>query len=394
MQRFKESRQLKILLVIDQYDEANNGTTISAQRFAQTLRRHGNEVRVVCTGQPGADKYIVPKLYIPIADKIIKGQGITLAKPDKEVLYEAIRWADVVHLMMPFWLAKTALKIAVELDVPHTAAFHIQPENISYTLGIGRVERVNKMIYRFFRNTFYDQIGHIHCPSRFIASEMQRNGYTSNLHVISNGVDPGFRYRKLPKKQEWQDKFVIMMVGRLSNEKRQDVLIEAVKQSRYKDRIQVALAGRGPNEAKYRERAKELKNEIDIGFYSEQELQDILAMTDLYVHAADVEIEAISCIEAFSSGLVPIIANSPKSATPQFALDERSLFEAGNSADLAAKIDYWVEHEQQRRDMELAYADYGKEFGIDKCVEKTEDMFWQAIDEKTARVYVYPRKVV
>ena len=43
----------------------------------------------------------------------------------------------------------------------------------------------------------------------------------------------------------------------------------------------------------------------------------------------DAEIEAIACIEAFSCGLVPVIAGSEQSATPQFALDERSLFNAG-----------------------------------------------------------------
>ena len=35
---------MKIVLVIDQFDDANNGTTISARRFAQALRDHGNEV--------------------------------------------------------------------------------------------------------------------------------------------------------------------------------------------------------------------------------------------------------------------------------------------------------------------------------------------------------------
>ena len=35
-------------------------------------------------------------------------------------------------------------------------------------------------------------------------------------------------------------------------------------------------------------------------------------MSDLYVHAADVEIEAMSCMEAFAGGLVPVIANSPQ----------------------------------------------------------------------------------
>lgn len=56
---------MKILLVIDQFDDANNGTTISTQRFAQTLRDHGNEVRVVSTGVPGPEKYRVRELHLP-----------------------------------------------------------------------------------------------------------------------------------------------------------------------------------------------------------------------------------------------------------------------------------------------------------------------------------------
>ncbi len=37
---------MKILLVIDQFDQGNNGTTISARRFAQALAADGNEVRL------------------------------------------------------------------------------------------------------------------------------------------------------------------------------------------------------------------------------------------------------------------------------------------------------------------------------------------------------------
>lgn len=104
-------------------------------------------------------------------------------------------------------------------------------------------------------------------------------------------------------------------------------------------------------------------------------------MSDLYVHAADAEIEAISCIEAFASGLVPIIANSPKSATPQFALDDRSLFEAGNSDNLAEKIDYWLDHEEERKDMEKEYAESGKKYNIHNSILQIEEMFQEAIDE-------------
>ena len=42
---------MRILLVIDQFGDANNGTTISAMRFADMLKQHGHDVRVVSTGE-------------------------------------------------------------------------------------------------------------------------------------------------------------------------------------------------------------------------------------------------------------------------------------------------------------------------------------------------------
>lgn len=74
-----------------------------------------------------------------------------------------------------------------------------------------------------------------------------------------------------------------------------------------------------------------------------------------------------------------VIANSKKSATPQFALDERSLFKAGDSKDLAAKIDYWIEHEKERRRMEYAYSELAKKYDLEQCVLQAEKMFEQAM---------------
>lgn len=377
----EKGKIMRILLVMDQLDDKNNGTTISAQRLAVTLREHGNEVRTVSVGEASHDRYSLKELkLLPGVRGIVHNQGMLFAYPDRVVLEKAIRWADVVHFLMPFWVSSKGRRIAERLGVPHTAAFHVQPENVSYNIGLGKYEAVNSTIYTYFRQ-FYNQFTHVHCPSRFIARELKRHGYTAQLHVISNGVDRDFVYRKSPKPNQLEGKFVILMVGRLSNEKRQDVLIEAVRQSKYESRIQLLLAGRGPKQKKYESLAQGLTNRPIIGFYSKQELLDLLSICDLYAHAADVEIEAISCIEAFSSGLVPVIANSPKSATPQFALDERSLFRAGDSGDLAAKIDYWIEHEEERKQMELVYSEHGKQYNIDACVAQMEEMFAAAIEE-------------
>lgn len=373
---------MKILIVIDQFDDANNGTTISAKRFAEGLINLGHEVYVVSTGKPDENKYVVKKMPLPIiASKIIKSQGMTFALPNKDILREAISKVDVVHFYMPFLLSYEALKIAEELNVPHTAAFHVQPENITYTIALGKNTKVNDKIYGFFRDKFFNRFTHIHCPSNFIANELINHGYTAKMHVISNGVGEDFKYRKNDKIEEFKDKFVITMIGRLSNEKRQDLIFDAITKSKYNNRIQLVLAGKGPKLNKYRELGEKLANKPVIDFFDKEHLLELLGMTDLYVHSADAEIEAISCIEAFACGIVPIIANSKKSATPQFALDDRSLFEAGNSDDLAKKIDYWIEHESERKEMEYKYAENAENYRIEKSMKKIEEMFEEEIKE-------------
>ena len=57
---------MKILLVIDTYDTNNNGTSISAQRFASVLRQHGNEVKILTTGEPAPDKFALKEFKVPV----------------------------------------------------------------------------------------------------------------------------------------------------------------------------------------------------------------------------------------------------------------------------------------------------------------------------------------
>lgn len=372
---------MKILLVNDQYFLANNGMTISARRFAKVLESHGHEVRVVSTGRPGDSPYLMKKRRVPIFDKLITSQGMAFAVTDKKIYRQALEWADIVHFLSPFSLTHNGIKMAREMGVPYTAAFHVQPENITSSIHLYKWEFVNRFIYKWFKFSIYKYCTHIHCPSHFIERELRKNNYYGKLHVISNGIDPDFKYRKIEKSPEFEDKFLILTIGRLSVEKRQDVLIDAINKSKYSDQIQLIIAGQGPRKEQILKQAKSLKNPAIINFYTHEELLDVIAMSDLYAHPAQVEIEAMSCIEAFAGGLVPIIADSKKSATPQFALDERSLFETGNSDDLAKKIDYWIEHEQERKEMEYKYSESAQKYKLEECVLKAEEMFEMAIED-------------
>lgn len=373
---------MKILFVIDAYFTHNNGTSISAQRFADELRKRGHEVRVLTACDEQKENiYCMPELKIPFFQGLIRKHGFQFAKWKKKTIIEAVEWADIIHCFLPFVLEAKAKKVADRLGKPATAAFHVQPQNITSSLGTGKVDWVNNMVFRLFRNTTYNHYGHVHTPSQFMADEISKRGYTAKLHPISNGIQSDFKWTKRPKDPEYADKILIMMVGRLAGEKRQDLLIDALQYSKYGDKIQLIFAGRGPKYKQYYKLGQKLENKPIFTYLPKEELINLLAQCDLYVHASDMESEAISCIEAFATGLVPVISNSSLSATKQFALDERSLFEAGDPKDLARAIDYWLDNPEEKQRMEKIYSESAKKYHIDNSITLFEEMLQEAIED-------------
>jgi glycosyltransferase involved in cell wall biosynthesis len=375
---------MKITLVADVYSAQNNGTSITARRLVDSMKARGHEVTVVSDydGNDDGVKYVVlDKRKFPVLNEYIeKSNGVTFAEPDREKLTEAIKNSDVVHFLLPFKLSKAGLPIARELKVPYTSAFHCQPENITSHVGMMHRDFPNRLIYKKFLNKFYKDVQFIHCPSEFIASQLKANGYKADTRVISNGVIDEFCKKTVEKPAELKDKICILFVGRYSKEKRHDLVIKAVKKSKYADKIQIIFAGNGPLKDKLAKRARKLKNAPIMKLCTKEELSFIENFCDLYVHPSDIEIEAISCIEAFTCGLVPVISDSKKTATKQFALTKENLFKHGNAKSLAERIDFWLDNPQLKAETAEKYAEYSKQFAIEKCMDKMEQMFFDAID--------------
>lgn len=373
-----------VTLVTDTFHVNNNGTTISADRFAAALVARGHTVRVVAGGNPeaggserGIEMHWVPELVVPIASRLAHRQSTLFAKPVPDILTEAIHDADVVHIYQPWALGRAAERIARQFGVPAIAAFHIQPENITYNIGLGWFRPAAHFLYVLMRVLFYRRFADIHCPSTFIAAQLRQHGYRARLHVISNGVDSGYRPAAAKSRTPGQP-FRILMIGRFAPEKRQDVLIRAVRRSRHASRIDLRLAGHGPTEKRLRRLGAKLPNPPKFGYYHQDELIDLIRDCDLYVHASDVEIEGVSCLEAFSCGLVPVISDSKRSATGQFALEPRNLFHAGDPSSLAARIDEWIDDPAGLATAAETYARYGRLYSVERSVKAIERVYERA----------------
>ena len=203
--------------------------------------------------------------------------------------------------------------------------------------------------------------------------------------VISNAIKDGFRkIDGIEKPEEYKDKFVIMYAGRFSKEKRQDFLIKALKYCRNEKHVQIILAGKGPTEAKLRKLAKKAKptNEIKFVYIPHDELPKTLSYVDLFVSTSQIDIESVSTIEAISCGVTPVFNDSKRSSGRFFALDNRNTFKDRSPKDLARKIDYWYEHEDERKKCSEAYLKLLDRFNYDSCMSEMEEMIYLTVREK------------
>lgn len=368
-----------ITVVCDVLGEENNGTTIAAMNLIRSLRQKGHTVRILCPDNARInerDFYVVPQLNVGPLNNYVRKNGVCIAKADKQVIREALNGADAVHLMTPFLLSHAALTEAKKLGIPVTAGFHCQAENLTNHLFLMNCRWANKLTYKVFFKTIFSKVDAIHYPTQFIRDVFESAvGRKTNGYVISNGVNSSFApgYSERPK--ELDGKFIILFTGRYSKEKSHRVLIDAVAESKHAEDIQLIFAGNGPlmNELKEYS-ANRLLNQPIFRFFSRQEMIDVINYSDLYVHPAEIEIEAIACLEAISCGLVPVIADSPRCATKHFALEENNLFHVNDPEHLAERIDYWIEYPHEKAECSRRYVGYTRRYDHEHCMDLMEKM--------------------
>lgn len=371
---------MKIAIVIDVYKDKGNGTSRSAQYFVEQLEKRGHEIVVLCVGKEKGqfgNEFHFENINIPIYQKICEQQHAILAKPDDKLIYEAIKNVDVVHIYMPFWLGTHTAKMARLLNKPVLGCYHISAENLTYNSGLHSVPFSEDMVYLGLKNHHYkNNLMHdIFCPSECIANRIRKYNYKQNLHIISNGYDKEFHKYDVIKPEKYKGKKIIISVGRLTKEKRQELIIKAIGKSAYKDKIVLILAGKGAQKEKYEKLAQKFGVDLEIVFLSKNELIETLNYADLFVQASDVETESISCLEAIACGVVPIISNADMCATKQFALVGESLFDKGDSKSLQTKIDYWFLNEKILKSMKNNYAESAKKYNMKKSIDSIEKVY-------------------
>ena len=403
----ERTEPLKLLFVINNLYTRGNGLSASARRTITLLRERGHDVRVLSSGTAEqaqacnftTPEFTLPAMRFPLADAIISAQGYAFAKPKRKVIKQAVAWADVVHLEEPFGLQARTAHAAKRAGKPVLATYHIHPENITATIHLDGVWPLNALLLASWRRRIYALAQVVQCPSDSVHQRLQRWGLEDKLVTISNGVGlapskpaAGTKTeccapdgRQVETKQtpgeaqpEGEQIYRLLVVGRFSREKDQATILKAMRHSRYASQIQLVFAGRGPTEKSLRRAASRLvhdgvlKHAPSFNFFDAAGLDAQAEQADLYIHAAFIEVEGLSCLEVLRHGVVPVIAHSPLTATSQFALDAHSRFKARDPKALARAIDYWLSDNGRRQTEAQKYLNIGAHYDINDCVSRLE----------------------
>jgi 1,2-diacylglycerol 3-alpha-glucosyltransferase len=380
------SRSLHIALVTDTIAGKLGGGVVAARYVVDALRKR-HRVTVVAADASEGDVRLAG-FQAPV--RAMREMQFTMARPDRQAMARLFQDVDVVHVQFPFWLGVVAVEEAHQAGRPVVAAFHVQPENALANVGV-RWPWLSQRIYAYWVSRVFNRADAVVCPTPFAEQKLRKHGVTRPVHVVSNGVPPDLARASVAREPRQDGTVLVLAVGRLAAEKRQDVIVEAVRRSRNRDRIQLILAGGGPREKKLRALARGLPHPPEIGFLPRERLARLLASADLFVHASEVELEGIAVLEAMAAGPPVLVAVSPESAASHFALSDDFRFPAGDAAALATKIDSLLERPTVLKTAAAQYRERARGLSFDGGIETLVGVYRSVIGAEPSRATVADR---
>ncbi len=168
------------------------GSQIAAMDLIDAMRSRGHEVTAVCSDTDNADIE---------GCIVLSGRGIWSSgfdKHDISALSESVNSSlelmiadsDVVHIMAPTAIGRTALRYCMRHNIPVTAGFYAEVTSSHRRALAGNVRLVGRTVYRMRYNSFYRYADAVLYPSRLCRSLLERAASAeTNGFVLS---DPSY----------------------------------------------------------------------------------------------------------------------------------------------------------------------------------------------------------
>jgi len=345
-----DRRPLKILIGCDTFAPDINGAARFAERLAAGLVQRGHDVHVIAPNT--AYRRAEPQT------EVIEGEPMTLHR------LPAVRWLphdwlrfiwpwrskhyarkvldrvkpDIVHIQSHIVIGRGLTRIAHERGIPVIATNHVMAENIlDHTTMPDFINRtVLKLAWADAKRTF-DMTRAVTTPTRKAADFLEHTIDISGVVPISCGIDR----RNYTPVIGPRERNRILFVGRLTGEKKVDVVLHALAQLDPALDVHFDVAGGGDQRKALEALTVQLGLTDRVTFHgrvTDEQLRELYSRASVFAIASIAELQSIVTMEAMASALPVVGANAV--ALPHLVHDGENgyLFEPGDVDDLADKL--------------------------------------------------------
>lgn len=368
--------KLKIALVVDHFLPRIGGIELQVRDLAVHLAKQGHELHILTTtpGEKDLEEFADQNILVHrLPAQLMPGFKILYRARDLKVLEEnlKLRDYDVVHahgsVVSP--LAYSALKIAHLLEIPSVLTIHSLLENSTRPL---------KFLFERHRGS------HWHwqptAVSSAVAQGLQKIVGKQEIQILPNGIE----LKNWSIKQEPHSELNVICVSRLNKKKRVQALLrqlpKILSQVKNPHSIHFHLVGTGPNEKNLKTLAKRLALGSYVhfhGYQSRSQIQQLFAVSDLFVMPAKKESFGIAILEARAAGL-PVVALSYGGPKDLITSGENGIL-ADNDEEMGAAIVELLNNTEKRQHM-AAQSRVGLEsYDWSEVIKRHEKIYYELI---------------
>jgi glycosyltransferase involved in cell wall biosynthesis len=303
---------VKVAFFTEGYEPFINGVVTAINTLRDSLEQRGHEVVIFAPRRRRHEDNDHRVMRLPSISWSTRGYPFLspLAR-DTDVL--AGGGFDVVHSHHPFSMSRLATRLARKHGLPLVYTFHTMLNEYGKYVPL-----LPNMTSRWLTSAFLRHCAEVDCvtaSTSVVRDFLRQQGVGTRIATVPLGVpampiSPGGRDRVRRMLGLTSERQTLLYVGRLTKEKRLDLLLRAVARLRNRYEFGLCLVGSGPMEGPLRRLAQRLGirgRVIFCGSVPHEQIADYYAAADLFVFPSPTDTMGLVLVEAMGAGL-PCVA--------------------------------------------------------------------------------------
>lgn len=307
---------MRIAIVTDSYFPTRDGVATQVLTTRQCLERMGHEVFIIAP-DPGEKDREEGIYYVKARPfKSYEGYFLPTFRHNNLKIIKELN-PDIIHMHGCTVMTLKGLVTSHFTGIPTVQTFVTMVNEVAYQYSpIKLPRRFIEWFVKFYLRQELKRPNALIVPTPPIERELLAMGVKpKRMEVIPVGVDID-RFKKddrgdeIRKRHGLEGKKVLITVGRMSFEKKVDLLITTMK--RFDDDVALLVCGKGPMDKEWRQLAIDegvSDKVVFAGFVPDDELISYYSCADIFITASKFETQGLTTLEAMACEIPALCAN-------------------------------------------------------------------------------------